>query len=78
MDAQSLHAKVPVGVAQAAARHGVPTVAFAGRSLISTTEATGAGIESVHTLQELEPDPAICMAQAPRLLEELAETLVNL
>ncbi|ROR72001.1 glycerate kinase [Bogoriella caseilytica] len=76
LDAQSLHGKVPVGVAQAAAQHGVPTIALAGRSLISAAEAVSAGIESVHTLVELEPDPAICMAQAGPLLETLAEGAV--
>lgn len=59
IDAQSAFGKVPVGVAQIAARHGVPTVAVAG--------ALGAGFETVY-------EHGICAAfgitRAPQPLEE--------
>jgi glycerate 2-kinase len=71
LDEQSLNGKAPVGVAAAAARHGIPTVAVAGRSLLTDQQITRAGFSAVYTLLDREPDITICLAQAGRLLEEL-------
>ncbi|MGW4797153.1 glycerate kinase, partial [Nonomuraea sp. NPDC004297] len=75
LDEQSLRGKAPVGVAQAAARAGVPVVAVCGRRTLTDAELKDAGIEAAYALTDLEPDPARCMAQAGPLLERLAARL---
>jgi glycerate kinase len=77
LDRQSLHGKAPVGVAAEAARHAVPTIAVAGRCLLSAEELQGGGIRAGYALTSLEPDPVVCMREAGRLLEELAVTVVG-
>ncbi|MFI7461624.1 glycerate kinase [Nonomuraea sp. NPDC049646] len=72
LDEQSLRGKAPIGVAQAAARAGVPVVAVCGRRTLGDTELKDAGIEAAYALTDLEPDPARCMAEAGPLLERLA------
>jgi glycerate 2-kinase len=73
LDAQSLRGKTPVGVARAAAAHGVPVVALAGAVEVADRELRAAGFEEAHALLELEPDPRRSMAEAAPLLERLAE-----
>ncbi|MFC6894332.1 glycerate kinase [Nonomuraea dietziae] len=72
LDEQSLRGKAPVGVAQAAARAGVPVVAVCGRRTLSDEELRAVGIEAAYALTDLEPDPERCMAEAGPLLERLA------
>jgi glycerate 2-kinase len=76
LDQQSLHGKAPVGVAAAATRHGVPTVAVAGRSTLSAVDLRTAGFDGAYSLMSLEPDASVCMAEAGRLLEELVATVL--
>jgi glycerate kinase len=73
LDAQSLRGKAPVGVARAAAAHGVPVVALAGVVEVADRELRAAGFEEAHALLELEPNPRRSMAGAAPLLERLAE-----
>ena len=73
LDAQSLRGKAPVGVARAAAAHGVPVVAVAGVVEVADRELRAAGFEEAHALLELEPDPERAMTEAGPLLERLAE-----
>ena len=75
LDEQSLHGKAPVGVAAAAARHGVPTVAVAGRCVLPVEKLRSRGIHAAYGLTDLEPDPAVCMRDAGRLLRCLAEAV---
>ncbi|WP_240957518.1 glycerate kinase [Streptomyces barkulensis] len=75
LDAQTLRGKAPAGVAAAARRAGRPVVAVCGRLAIGEEEMRAAGIEAAYALTDLEPDPAVCMAQAGPLLERVAETL---
>ncbi|MGW4485728.1 glycerate kinase [Amycolatopsis sp. NPDC004368] len=77
LDTQSLHGKAPVGVLRAATAAGVPTVAVAGRCLLPPVEWRAAGFAGVHTLTDLEPDPARCMTEATPLLRRLAEGLAR-
>ncbi|GAA4416295.1 glycerate kinase [Georgenia halophila] len=72
LDEQSLHGKTPVGVARAAAAHGIPVVAVCGRSTLDARRARDAGLQSVHALTDIEPDVARCVADAGNLLERLA------
>lgn len=65
-DAQSLQGKVVGRLASLARELGKPCIVFAGRA------ATGG--PEVFTLASLEPDPSKSIANASRLLEELART----
>lgn len=76
LDRQSLNGKAPVGVARAAARHGVPTVAVAGRCLLSADELRAGGLRAGYGLTSLEPDVTVCLTEAGRLLEELVATVL--
>jgi glycerate kinase len=76
LDRQSLHGKAPIGVATAAARHGLATVAVAGRSTLTETELQAGGLAAAYPLTDLEPDPQVCMAEAGRLLEQLVATVL--
>ncbi|WP_067852785.1 glycerate kinase [Nocardia shimofusensis] len=69
LDEQSLHGKAPIGVCAAAGD--VPVVAAVGRTLLSPERLREAGFTACYALTDLEPDPARCIADAARLLEEL-------
>ncbi|WP_327103283.1 glycerate kinase [Nonomuraea glycinis] len=75
LDEQSLRGKAPVGVAQAAAKAGVPVVAVCGRRTLSDADLQAAGITAAYALTDLEPDPDRCMAQAAALLRDLTARL---
>ncbi|GAA2137794.1 glycerate kinase [Actinomadura napierensis] len=75
LDRQSLRGKAPVGVARAAARHGVPAIAVAGRCALTGEQLRKARFQEAHALTDLEPDPERCMAEAGPLLERLAERI---
>ena len=77
LDAQSLAGKAPVGVARAAARHGVPVVAVAGRSTLTEAELATAGITAVYPLSDLEPDPERSRAEAARLLRQVGQMIAR-
>ncbi|MEV7802591.1 glycerate kinase [Microbispora sp. NPDC088329] len=72
MDEQTLRGKAPVGVAAAAAKHGVPVVAVCGRRSVGDEELRAAGIEAAYALTDIEPDVSRCLAEAGPLLEQLA------
>ena len=72
LDSQTLHGKAPAGVADAARRAGIPVVAVAGRNLLRPHELADAGVGAVYALLDIEPDPAVCMTDAARLLQALA------
>ncbi len=72
LDEQSLRGKVPVGVARAAAEHGVPVVAVTGRCSVGQDQLEAAGISAAYALSDLESDPERSMKQAAPLLERLA------
>ncbi|WP_030143296.1 glycerate kinase [Mycetocola saprophilus] len=72
LDAQSLGGKVPVGVAEAAHRVGVPVLVVCGRSELTPAQARDAHLGRVFALAAIEPDPARSMAEAGPLLERLA------
>ena len=77
LDEQSLRGKAPVGVARLAALHGVPVVAVCGRLQLTRDQLRQAGIQEAFALAELEPDPTRSMAEAARLLEQLAPRLIS-
>lgn len=77
LDAQSLMGKTPLGVARAARRAGIPVHAVCGRSELDAAALAASGFASVRSLAELEPDPAVSIANAGDLLTRLSEDLVT-
>jgi glycerate 2-kinase len=77
LDEQSLAGKAPIGVAQAAARAGVPVVAVAGRLQLSPQRLQEAGIAAGYALSDLEPDPARSIANAKPLLREVGARIAG-
>jgi glycerate 2-kinase len=77
LDQQSLAGKAPVGVARAAARHGIPVVAVAGRNMLTADELTAAGIAAVYPLTDLEPDLERCRAEAAGLLRLAGQMIAH-
>jgi glycerate kinase len=72
LDGQSLRGKAPVGVASAAAKAGVRTVAIAGQLSIGQAELRAAGIERGYPLTDLQPDVRRCVRDAADLIERMA------
>ncbi|MEU5717631.1 glycerate kinase [Streptomyces sp. NPDC020403] len=77
LDEQTLHGKAPAGVAAAARAAGVEVVAVCGRLALPAEALGRAGIRRAYALAELEPDPAVSMAQAGPLLERVAESIAR-
>ncbi|WP_046500324.1 glycerate kinase [Streptomyces odonnellii] len=77
LDEQTLHGKAPAGVAAAARARGIEVIAVCGRLALPPEALGRAGIRRAYALTELEPDPAVCMAQAGPLLERLAAKIAT-
>jgi glycerate 2-kinase len=77
LDEQSLSGKAPIGVANAAARAGVPVVAVAGRLQLSPPQLHKAGISAAYALTDLEPDLDRCIANASSLLRRLGARIAQ-
>jgi glycerate 2-kinase len=77
LDEQSLAGKAPIGVANAAARTGVPVVAVAGRLQLSPPKLHEAGISAAYALTDLEPDLDRCIANASSLLRQLGARIAQ-
>jgi glycerate kinase len=77
LDEQTLHGKAPAGVAAAARAAGLEVVAVCGRLALPPEALGHAGIRRAYALTDLEPDPAVCMAQAGPLLERVAEGIAR-
>jgi glycerate kinase len=77
LDEQSLSGKAPVGVAQAAARRGIPVVAVVGRSTLTGAQLAAAGIGAVYPLTDLESDPVRSSSEASTLLERVGRTIAR-
>jgi glycerate 2-kinase len=75
LDEQTLHGKAPVGVAVRARHAGARVLAVCGRRAVDDDQLRSVGIEEAHALTDLDPDPAVCVDQAVRLLEALGEQL---
>lgn len=72
LDLQTLLGKAPAGVARAARAAGVPVIALCGVAQLTDEESARTGLDAVYQLVEIEPDPAVCMRDADRLLRELS------
>ena len=77
LDGQSIRGKTCIGVAQAADRAGVRTVALAG-SLGPDAEATlRHGLHAYHALANDDVSPERAMREGPKLLEELTGRVIR-
>ncbi|MFD5779416.1 glycerate kinase [Streptomyces sp. NPDC058220] len=77
LDEQTLHGKAPAGVAAAARAQGIEVIAVCGRLALRPEALGKAGIRRAYALTDLEPDPAVCMAEAGPLLERLATDIAR-
>ena len=77
LDEQSLAGKAPIGVANAAAKAGVPVVAVAGRLQLSPPQLHEAGISAAYALTDIEPDLDRCIANADSLLRQLGAQIAR-
>ncbi|MFF4865118.1 glycerate kinase [Streptomyces sp. NPDC001231] len=75
LDEQTLHGKAPAGVAAAARAAGKDVVAVCGRLALEPEVLERAGIRRAYALTEVEPDVAKCIADAGRILEQVAERI---
>jgi glycerate kinase len=77
LDEQTLAGKAPAGVAAAARRHHIPTVAVTGHNTLPLTALQRAGISQAYSLTDLEPDVAHCIDDAGNLLERTAAAVAT-
>lgn len=77
IDGQTLSGKAPYGVAQAAARHGVPVIAFAGRVGSGSEELLARGFNAVVPILAEPFDLAAALREGPRNLEEAVCTTLG-
>lgn len=75
LDEQSLAGKTPIGVARIATTAGVPVIAVCGRTTLDQQALRDHGIYEVHTLINLAPTPAESIRRAPKLLEQIGQTI---
>ncbi|MGC5232363.1 glycerate kinase [Streptomyces albogriseolus] len=77
LDEQTLHGKAPAGVAAAARAAGRDVVAVCGRLALAPEVLGRAGIRRAYALTDLEPDAAVCIAEAGPILERTAERIAR-
>ncbi|GHF25836.1 glycerate kinase [Streptomyces fumanus] len=77
LDEQTLHGKAPAGVAAAARAAGKEVVAVCGRLALPAQELGRAGIRRAYPLTDVEPDVAVCIAEAGPILERVAERIAR-
>lgn len=46
-------------------------MAVAGRTTLTAVELGNAGVSATYTVQDREPNPDVCLSEAPRLLREV-------
>ncbi len=78
LDRQTLSGKTPAGVAEVAARHGVPVIAFAGRLGEGSDELVGGVFAAVVPITTGPCDLATALAQGPANLERAVATALRL
>lgn len=77
LDHQSLAGKTPVGVARAAAAHGVPAVAVCGRTTLTADEWRDAGFVDCYAVTNYAPDAAASMRDAAQYLEHIGSEIAR-
>ncbi|MFF9281461.1 glycerate kinase [Streptomyces griseosporeus] len=77
LDEQTLHGKAPAGVAAAARAADKEVVAVCGRLALAPEVLGRAGIRRAYALTDLEPDVALCIAEAGPILERVAARIAR-
>lgn len=77
LDHQSLAGKTPVGVARAAAAHGVPAVAVCGRTTLTADEWRDAVFVDCYAVTNYAPDAAASMRDAAQYLEHIGSEIAR-
>ncbi len=77
LDRQTLAGKTPAGVADVAARHGVPVIAFAGRLGEGAEELIGRGFVSIHAITVEPFDLATALREGPVNLERAVAAVLR-
>ncbi|WP_145826600.1 glycerate kinase [Streptomyces sp. T12] len=77
LDEQTLHGKAPAGVASAARAAGKDVIAVCGRLALAPEVLGKAGIRRAYALTDLEPDVAVCIADAGPILERTGERIAQ-
>jgi glycerate kinase len=77
LDAQSLHGKAPYGVAQRAAKAGVPVLALAGRVDLDDAGLGELGVLAAYALTDAAPDQETAERDAATLLRRLTARAVR-
>ncbi|GGX05409.1 glycerate kinase [Streptomyces malachitofuscus] len=77
LDRQTLHGKAPAGVAAAARAADKDVVAVCGRLALAPEVLGRAGIRRAYALTDVEPDVAVCIADAGPILERTAERIAR-
>ncbi|ADD42230.1 glycerate kinase [Stackebrandtia nassauensis] len=72
LDTQTMRGKAPAGVAAAATRAGVPTIAVSGVCELTSAQLVEAGFTAAYQLSDLEPDLQRSIRDAGPLLERIA------
>ncbi|TFC91396.1 glycerate kinase [Cryobacterium sinapicolor] len=78
IDGQTLHGKTPLGVAEAAARHGVPVVAFAGRVGPGAEVLYDQGFAALVPIVQEVSDLQRALTDGPANLERTAATVCRI
>ncbi|MCK0716302.1 glycerate kinase [Chromohalobacter sarecensis] len=78
LDGQSLAGKTPVGIARRARRHGVPTLALAGRLGAGWQAVHDEGIEAAFALADGPVTLPEALARTPELLADRSEGLLRI
>ncbi|MFD4182051.1 glycerate kinase [Rhodococcus sp. NPDC058514] len=76
-DHQSLHGKVVIALAEAAARQGVPTIVIAGQVQLDEGAALGAGLLAAYSVTEHAGSVDLAMSDAAGQLRALTETVAR-
>jgi len=78
IDSQTAHGKTPFGVAQAALRHGIPVIAFAGRIGPGAEALYAAGFTALVPIVQEVSDLPSAIADGPANLERAVATTCRL
>lgn len=77
MDSQSVNGKAPIGVAQLAQKHGVPTIAIVGGAATDLDALYDAGISGVFDIVNSPMSLKEAMTNAPSLIANTAKNVIS-
>lgn len=78
IDDQTLHGKVPYGVAQLAKKHGIPVIAIVGANEVTSTQIYEAGIQAIFSIVNKPLSLSESLQNGDVLTERTVENVVRL